>query len=304
MDAELSFLDAAVYCTGMATTVDDAFTQFCSRLTPSTTETTAAASHRVSLEQVLRSNFGMTNFFRSGSFGYGTSVSGYSDVDYFAVVPPDRLHQNSADSLRAFETVLQTRFPNTGVFVDAPAVVTPFGTSRSERHEIIPAHAIQSAIGYKTYGIPDRAGGWLISSPEAYAAYVDRIDQRLGGKVKNLIRLVKAWKYYTNTPMRSFYLEMRVAEFAATQSSIVYRFDVAGALKYLSDIGLANMADPCGLSGTIYACFTSEMPTALANLRTAASSAAAAQTAQLANQTATAFQHWDRVYANQFPGYY
>ena len=36
----------------------------------------------------------MTNFFRSGSFGYGTSVSAYSDVDYFAVIPSVNLKKD------------------------------------------------------------------------------------------------------------------------------------------------------------------------------------------------------------------
>jgi hypothetical protein len=94
----------------MATTVDEAFIALTGRLTPTGTETGAAASHRASIEECLRSNFGMTSFFRSGSFGYGTSVSGYSDVDYFAVVPPARPNQNSV-RWSSFAPFLRLDFP-------------------------------------------------------------------------------------------------------------------------------------------------------------------------------------------------
>src|SRR6266851_402302 len=102
----------------MAKTVDDAFNELISRLTPTGSETATAASHRGSIEECLRTNFGMTSFFRSGSFGYGTSVSGYSDVDYFAVIPSARLQQNSDASLAQIQIALQRRFPNTRAHVD------------------------------------------------------------------------------------------------------------------------------------------------------------------------------------------
>src|SRR5437879_3757109 len=106
----------------MARTTDEAFDQLLSWLTPTTAESTSAASHRTNIEQCLKTHFGMTNFFRSGSFGYGTSVSGYSDVDYFAVFPTANLKQNSNVTLNAVATALRTRFPNTNVRVESPAV--------------------------------------------------------------------------------------------------------------------------------------------------------------------------------------
>ena len=69
-------------------TVDQGFRAFLQRLTPTTGESTAAKTHRASIETCLKNNFGMTRFFRTGSFGNGTSISGYSDVDYFAEIPP------------------------------------------------------------------------------------------------------------------------------------------------------------------------------------------------------------------------
>ena len=60
------------------------------------------------------------------------------------------------------------------------------------------------------------------SSPKAHTDYVKQEDERLKGKLKPLIRLLKAWKFYNNVPIRSFYLELRAAKYAESEKSIVY----------------------------------------------------------------------------------
>src|SRR5207237_177191 len=126
----------------MAKTVPEGFLDFHSKLTPSSTESAAAKSHRGSIEACLTSELGMLRFFRSGSFGYGTSIRNYSDVDYFASLPADRISQNSSTTLELVKGVLDRRFPNTGVLIRGPAVVVPFGTDRSETTEIVPASLV------------------------------------------------------------------------------------------------------------------------------------------------------------------
>jgi len=78
----------------MPRTVDEGFRDFLPKLTPSETETAAAASHRNSIETRLKLDFDLKRFFRIGSFGNGTSISGYSDVDYLASIPTDKLKKN------------------------------------------------------------------------------------------------------------------------------------------------------------------------------------------------------------------
>src|SRR5689334_6790916 len=102
----------------MPRTIDEGFRDFLIRLTPTPTESEAAKYHRASIEQCLENNFGLRRFFRSGSFGNGTSISGYSDVDYFASIPSERLKRNSSITLSEIRAALDTRFPRTGVHVD------------------------------------------------------------------------------------------------------------------------------------------------------------------------------------------
>ena len=83
----------------MPRTVDEGFRDFLAKLTPSSGETAAATKHRQSIEQCIRTHFGLNRFWRRGSFGNGTSISGYSDVDYMASIPRQKLKRNSTTSL-------------------------------------------------------------------------------------------------------------------------------------------------------------------------------------------------------------
>ena len=189
----------------MAKTVEEGFRIFHGWLTPTGGDTQAAKSHRASIEACLKSNFEITRFFRTGSFGNGTSIYRHSDVDYFASIPTKNLKENSAATLRQVRDALVTRFPNTGVHVSTPAVVVPFGTDASESTEVVPADYIKTdKDGNLIYEIADGDGGWMRSSPDAHKSYVDEIDSKLHGKVKPLIRFLKAWKYYRTYPLAPF----------------------------------------------------------------------------------------------------
>ena len=247
----------------------------------------------------------MTRFFRSGSFGNGTSISGYSDVDYFAIIPTKKLKQDSSSTLREVRVALETRFPKTNVKVDSPAVVVPFGTNASESTEVVPADYIKNdENGHDIYEIADGEGGWMKTSPGAHKRYVDEVDKKLNGKVKPLIRFLKAWKYYRSIPISSFYLEMSVAKYAVQKSSIFYSMDIQKIFKLLSDNKLAPLQDPKGISGYIQPCSSDSKKTdALSKLEMALTRADKAITAELTGKISEAFLWWDLVYAGRFPSY-
>jgi len=289
----------------MPRTVDEGFRDFLPKLTPSTGETQAAKTHRASIESRLKTYFDLKRFFRTGSFGNGTSVSGYSDVDYLASIPGANLHKDSGTSLRTVKTSLANRFPNTGVVVDCPAVVVPFGSSAKESTEVVPGHYIESSGSHSVYGIPNCSGGWMKASPEAHTAYVKRVDKKHNGKVKPLIRFIKAWKFFRNVPISSFYLELRVAKYADGESSIDYAIDVRCILDNLNSIGLAKMQDPLGISGYIAACKTTALLTdAKSKLATAATRAGKARDADNNGKASDAFDWWRQVFGEKFPTYY
>ena len=289
----------------MPRTIDEGFRDFLQKLTPSGSESEAAKRHRASIEQCVKSNFELLRFWRTGSFGNGTSVSGYSDVDYMASIPSENLNSNSSVSLNKLRTALDTRFPNTGVRTSCPAVVVPFGTDAKETTEVTPADYLRTTNSFKIYDIPDCAGGWMEASPDAHNKYVRSVDRKLSSKVKPLIRFIKAWKYLQNVPISSFYLELRVAKYASGETSIVYSIDIKRFFALLDKINLAQIRDPMGVSGYISPCKSdTDLSSTKSKVSTALSRATKAIEEENSDNIRGAFDWWGKLFAYEFPSYY
>lgn len=294
----------------MPRTIDEGFRDFLLKLTPSGYESDAAKRHRASIEQCIRSNLGLRRFWRIGSFGNGTSIHGRSDVDYMADIPEKSLSRNSFLSLRKLQNPLAKRFPNTRVRTSCPAVIVPFGTDARETTEITPAFYVETVHlrtggRFKVYGIPNCAGGWMKASPDAHNFYVRSIDRNLSLKVKPLVRFIKAWKYFNNVPVSSFYLELRVAKYTSKKSSILYSADVAGIFQFLHDSELAKVRDPMGISGNISPCRTAfDLRRTKSKVATARARAVKARAAEIRDNTRKAFDWWNKLFARKFPSYY
>lgn len=288
----------------MPRTVPEGFREFHKRLTPSTVESAAAKRHRASIEACLKANFGLLRFFRSGSFGNGTSVRRFSDVDYFASLPTAELSTNSSSTLRRLSGALSARFPNTGVRVRTPAVVVPFGTDPAETTEVVPADLVDKSGGFHVYDIPDLGGAWRRAVPEGHNAYVTRLNKGLGYKAKPLIRFLKAWKYYRNVPISSFYLEMRAAHYLESESTIIYSLDLQRILRRLWDSQLASRQDPLGVAGYIDAASSpARKEDALSKLCTAMVRADKAREQEALGRIPDAFYWWRLLFNDAFPAY-
>lgn len=290
----------------MPRTIDEGFRDFLNRLTPSPSESAAAVSHRASIEARLKNDFGLRRFFRIGSFGNGTSISGFSDVDYFASLPRDQLTNSSNYTLGKVRNALDARFPNTGVRVNCPAIKVPFGTSPSETTEVVPADYIEkTSAGHFVYDIPNCGDGWMRSSPDAHNAYVGGQNERLACKVKPLIRFIKAWKFFRQVPISSFYLELRTAKYAEGENTIIYGIDVKRLLRRLYDMDLPAIQDPMGISGYIYPCSSDvKLADAKSKLATAVNRAEKAYEAEQAGKISDSFDWWKLLFGERFPNYY
>lgn len=289
----------------MPRSVEEGFEGFLTKVKATGAESQAAASHRASIASCLKAKFGLQRFVRIGSFGNDTSISGYSDVDYLASIPRTQLTDSSIYTLGKIRGALDFRFPFTGVGVSSPAVTVPFGMRRVETTEVVPADYVGDANGFKVYEIADSQGGWMRVSPDAHNAYVATVDRRHGGRVKPLIRFVKAWKYLREVPISSFYLEMRVAKYASEEASIIYDIDVKRFLRFLWDTQLAALRDPMGFSGLVCACKTeAQRREALSKLASAVTRAEKAVAARSAGKAAAAFDWWRILYGSNFPTYY
>lgn len=290
----------------MATrTTNQGFTVFHHRITPSSYESGKASSHKSSISSRLEEYFDLKRLFYSGSANNGTSISFHSDVDFFASIPTNKLTNNSSTSLRKVKECLQDRFPKTKIYVDSPAVVLDFGSGDWDTAEVIPADYIKQQDGKNVYDIPNGFGGWMRSSPSTHNSYVTSENKRLKRKMKPLIRFLKAWKYYCNVPISSFYLELRATKWMKGETTIVYDINFYTILKKLDKCGLAAIQDPKRISGYVSACSTNARKTdALSKLNTAMIRAQKARDAEMSGNTREAFSWWNKVFAGNFPAYY
>lgn len=290
----------------MAKTLEQGFEAFLTRLAPLASEHDTAKSHKDSVKSCLEKNYGCHTFFETGSFGNRTGIRHFSDTDYFAVLAVDKVYTDSAYTLRKVKESLQYTFHKTdGIAVNTPAVQIPFGTYASETLEVTPCTfngLVDTPLGRKaSYDIPDYEGGWMKSSPHAHNAYVNHHDQRLGYKLKPLIRLIKAWKFHNSVPISSFYLELRTTKYAEKETAIIYDIDIRNVMKILYERDLPSIQDPMGISGYVHACSSAAKRTeALSKVKTGytrADKAYEKRTSDVDN----AFYWWNLFYNDKFP---
>jgi hypothetical protein len=291
----------------MGMTAEKGFEKFLGWLTPTAADREKAASHRASIEAKLNAKFGLYRMFESGSFKHGTGVSKHSDVDYFVSLKSDQPSYSSS-TLTAVKEALQERFPNTSIHTSRPAVVLEFGQGY-ERVEVIPAYAkntvTESQVKFEIPGVVG-AAGWLESTPEAHVEYVNDCNkiEAVKGGTKKLARLAKAWKYYRDVPISSFYLEMRAAEYMTEEKSVILPLDIYYFLKRLKTNGLAAMNDPTGATGRIHPCSSdTKKADALSKLNTALGRAEKAKDYYEAGKTKEAFEQWNLLFNYEFPSY-
>ncbi|MCU0440398.1 MAG: hypothetical protein MUC49_21105 [Raineya sp.] len=288
-------------------TIIEGFETFLARLEPLQTEYLKGASHKTSVKNCLRNAFECSNLFETGSFGNHTGVRHWSDSDFFAVIPKEYISANSSKMLTKIKEAVQLTFSTTfGIKVDCPSVQIPFGIYQSEFMEITPCFFYEKREttqgNFDAYGIPNGNGGWIYASPGAHNAYVKQQDNRLNKKLKKLIQLVKAWKFYNNVPLTSFYLELRCTKWAEGKQEIVYDEDIYKFLKYLEDIKLASIRDPMGISGLIDACKTNTKKNdALSKLSTAVTRSRKACIDNILDRVDNSFEWWNKFFNDQFP---
>lgn len=210
------------------------------------------AQRRADINQLL-TNAGVLWTFESGSFTHGTAIPRYSDVDLMARIPYSwRMLEPYSALLKVKEALSAKSYLFSSLKISSPAVKVQY--SYGPNFEVAPAYFDRStSSGDDVFEIP-APGEWVASVPSAHNRYVSSQNDRLGKRVKPLVRLLKAWKYYADVPVSSTYLELRTAEFAAGESSIYYTVDMASVLRKMIETDFRAMNDPIGIVTRIRAC--------------------------------------------------
>jgi hypothetical protein len=84
---------------------------------------------------------------------------------------------------------------------------------------------------------------WLRSNPVAHITFINGADSQDRG-ARELIRLVKAWKYASGSELSSLYLEMVTANYCLEHPRGHYLEELIGVLRVLKRLRLADIDDP------------------------------------------------------------
>ena len=150
-----------------------------------------------------------------GSHAMRTAIRPPTDADLIFVLPRRELARFEALAvanrqsyvLQEVKGVLLDTFPSTDIKGDGPAVVVDFA---SLKVEVVPA--FKEGVNYFVPSTQD-GGRWKLEMPNAEIVQLAAADARAKGKVRDLIRLMKAWRRYREVPIRSVPLRLAAIEF-------------------------------------------------------------------------------------------
>jgi len=153
--------------------------------------------------------------FMVGSWGKGTAIRPPNDVDVFMQLPLDVYHRfdgyagnGQSALLQEVKGHLENTYGQTRMRGDGQVVVVGFNTVTIE---VVPVFRYDD----DRWVMPDtnNGGGWKNVSPSAEFRMLNSADAASRSNARPLIQIMKAWKYHCSVPIKSFALEILVAEF-------------------------------------------------------------------------------------------
>lgn len=155
------------------------------------------------------------NSFLIGSWAKDTRVRPPRDVDiYFVLSYADYLRfdkysgNKQSALLQEVKSILQTTYSTTDMSGDGQVVLVRFNTINVE---VVPVFALDNG----KYFVPDTNSGgrYMVSDPTAEVNAMLTADILYNNNARRMVRMLKAWQYGCNVPIKSFWLELLITEF-------------------------------------------------------------------------------------------
>ncbi|HSN73574.1 MAG TPA: hypothetical protein VL334_00630 [Anaerolineae bacterium] len=217
----------------MATTINNAFSEFASNLELTDRQANLVSTRREnvikSFKQALTLHTEEAKVIGSWDRKTLTRYLYECDVDVMVILSYG-IHKDwdtgpgTVAVLDRFRSVLSGAYPQTTMRRDRNCITMQFSEFRLD---VVPAFKYNE--GY--YSIPDSIRQkWVLTNPFAFAAKVTEINKAMGGAFVPLIKMVKAWNRHVDWPIRSFHIEcMMVQRYqhytqGYTYSSMLKRF--------------------------------------------------------------------------------
>lgn len=213
------------------------------------------------IERTLDGDFGVRKLIHGGSSKAGTGIRERCDIDVLVCLRYSSVSSDSRVMLREVYECLQQKF-GAAARLDPPAVVVSFGPSPGEQVDVVPMFDMNDQdnlveaghsdyvppLATEQFFLPGFAGEWLPTNPAHHTMSVDKTDASQGGKMRRLIRLLKAWKYGHDIPLISYYLESFVLHLAREEqfsdSPHLDMFKVLNCINYIFKQPNVSIVDP------------------------------------------------------------
>jgi predicted nucleotidyltransferase len=292
--------------------ISQRFANLLSKIAPTPPVLFKFGSHRTSVSNRLKASFELCQVRPIGSAARGSAIKQASDLDLMVILKKQEVSwgdhlMNSNSVLANIRTELDSRFLSTELGKDCQAVTIRFGDGQYPV-DVVPAVfgewlRIPSA-SVPAYYIPDGSGSWTRTSPAAHDKYIEQADARSGGKLKNVAKMIKYWRWCRSPeiPLNSFHLEMLLASEDLCSGVKSYSTCLADTLAELTRREARALIDPLGISGHIKAANTEAKRVRVARaVQDSSFHAGRALLAERAGDRTEALRQWDFVFNGSFP---
>lgn len=196
------------------------FGKFYTDLNPTTDQVDDAFGKAKRVGQALERAYGgeateNPPIFAVGSWGKGTQVRPSADIDIMAQFDwamYQRFHAYAANGqsalLQEIKEKLEPAYPQTRKRGDGQVVMIDFNSILVELVPVFPLNNGQ-------FIMPDTHDGgiWKTVDPVAQVRHIDTLDRTHNGNVKALCKMIKRWKHEKSVDLKSFLIELIVADF-------------------------------------------------------------------------------------------
>lgn len=195
------------------------FRILCNNLTvEQTTHSTIAVRYKM-INQRLNLDFWRTSDPHSlyvGSYGRGTAVRGFSDLDIIFILPRHLYNQYNAYQyngqsalLKAVKQSLQKTYPTTDIGGDGQVVVIQF--TDNIKFEVVPV--FEKTDGSFYYPDSNNGGSWKITNPRPEINIIKIHNKLTKDKLIDLCRMARSWRKKWNIPMGGLLIDTLANDF-------------------------------------------------------------------------------------------
>lgn len=230
--------------------VADYFRSFCSKISIPQTKRSSIATRYENITQRLNKEYwgseSKTNHSRYvGSYGRGTAINSFSDLDMIFELPYDvyeRFNSYSGNGqsalLQEVRNAIKKTYSVTDVGADGQVVVVPFNDGIT--FEVVPAFINKDGHSY-TYPNANSGGSWKVTDPVPEIEAISKMDSNCNYNLKNLCRMMRAWKNTWNGPMGGLLIDTFSHNFLKNwdnkdKSYVYYDYMSRDFFKYVSNI--------------------------------------------------------------------